>query len=80
MFPNDDEEKERLDTMHQIAGLALDGKLFKAPIKNPSRILDLATGTGIWAIEVADMFPQAHVIRNDLSPIQPRWVPSNVHF
>lgn len=29
----------------------LDGKLNIAPIKNPQRVLDLATGTGIWAIE-----------------------------
>lgn len=25
-------------------------------------------------------FPEAHVIGNDISPIQPQWVPPNVEF
>ena len=29
----------------------LDGKLHLAPLARPRRVLDLATGTGIWAIE-----------------------------
>jgi ubiquinone/menaquinone biosynthesis C-methylase UbiE len=29
----------------------LDGALHLAPLRNPERVLDLATGTGIWAIE-----------------------------
>ena len=58
----------------------LRGKLFTAPLTEPKRILDLGTGTGIWAIEVGDMFPKADVLGNDLSPIQPRWVPPNVRF
>ena len=59
----------------------MDGKLHWAPIsKNPSRILDIGTGTGIWAIEIGDEFPMADVLGNDLSPIQPRWVPPNVRF
>ncbi|KAF4905024.1 putative methyltransferase tdiE [Colletotrichum viniferum] len=33
-----------------------------------------------WAIEVADVFPNALVIGNDLSPIQPEWVPQNCKF
>lgn len=27
------------------------GKLFLAPISSPERVIDLATGTGIWAID-----------------------------
>jgi SAM-dependent methyltransferase len=80
VFPNDDKESDRLDIMHQMVTLALRGSLFSAPVKNPSRVLDIGTGTGIWAIEAGDMFPQADVLGNDLSPIQPRWVPPNVHF
>jgi SAM-dependent methyltransferase len=44
------------------------------------RILDLGTGTGIWAIDMADEFPRAAVFGVDLSPIQPKWVPSNCRF
>ncbi|KAM5367095.1 hypothetical protein ACJA88_011675 [Fusarium oxysporum] len=44
------------------------------------RVLDVGTGTGIWAIDFADEHPDAEVIGTDLSPIQPRWVPPNVKF
>lgn len=40
----------------------------------------MGTGTGIWAIDVADELPDATVIGTDLSPIQPNWVPPNCKF
>lgn len=44
-----------MDLVHHIYSLLLDGKLFLAPIGSPSgRILDLGTGTGIWAIDFAE--------------------------
>ena len=61
--------------------LTLGGKLFLAPIcDDPQRVLDLGTGTGIWAIDFADQYPSASVVGNDLSPIQPRNIPPNVQF
>ncbi|CAF3526880.1 unnamed protein product [Fusarium graminearum] len=42
--------------------------------------IDIGTGTGIWAIEFADQFPNASVIGTDLAPIQPSWVPANLQF
>lgn len=39
------------DLQHHTFRIILDGKLHLAPIKHPQRVLDLATGTGIWAIE-----------------------------
>jgi methylase of polypeptide subunit release factors len=33
-------------------------------------VLDIGTGTGIWAIDFADEHPEAEVIGTDLSPIQ----------
>jgi SAM-dependent methyltransferase len=59
---------------------ALDDKLYLAPIDNFQRVLDIGTGTGIWAIEMGDLFPQAEFLGNDLSPVQPSWVPPNVKF
>ena len=31
--------------------MTMDDKLCLAPLSNPQSVLDIATGTGIWAIE-----------------------------
>jgi methylase of polypeptide subunit release factors len=51
---------------HDIFLQLLDGELYEAPIKKPLRIMDVGTGTGIWAIDMADKFPEAEVIGVDL--------------
>lgn len=53
--------------------ITLGDKLYVAPIDNPKTILDVGTGTGIWAIEMGDMFPDAKIIGTDLAPTQPTW-------
>ncbi|KAF1842831.1 S-adenosyl-L-methionine-dependent methyltransferase [Cucurbitaria berberidis CBS 394.84] len=78
--PNDELAKEILDFAHHMYLLTLDQKLFLAPIQDPQTILDCGTGTGIWAIDMADQYPSATVIGTDLSPIQPEWVPPNCLF
>ncbi|XP_014561407.1 hypothetical protein COCVIDRAFT_86733 [Bipolaris victoriae FI3] len=81
ILPNDEQEQDRLDLQHHVFLLILQGKLYDAPISpSPQRVLDIGTGTGIWAIDFADEFPGAEVIGTDLSPIQPTWVPPNVKF
>lgn len=68
--PNDEREQDRLDLVsvlliptrqnfndrqsHHIYLMLLKGELFQAPIKDPKRVLDLGTGTGLWAIEYAE--------------------------
>ncbi|MCJ1432955.1 hypothetical protein MMC27_002313 [Xylographa pallens] len=79
-YPNDELEQDRLDLQHHVITLLLNGELHLAPLENPKRILDLGTGTGLWAIEMADNFPNATVIGTDLSPVQPNMVPDNVRF
>ncbi|KAK7705068.1 hypothetical protein SLS57_010265 [Botryosphaeria dothidea] len=80
-LPNDERELDRLDLYHHIVLLRCDGNLHLAPIgKSPQRILDIGAGTGIWAIEMAEMNPSAEIIGNDLSPVQPAFVPPNVKF
>ncbi|KAF5017330.1 hypothetical protein F66182_10759 [Fusarium sp. NRRL 66182] len=71
-IPNDDAEQNRDDMKHAM--------MLELTDDNPQKIIDLATGTGIWAIDVADKFPSASVIGVDLSPIQPTWVPPNLRF
>ena len=69
-----------MDLMHAQMMLLLDNNLYFAPISNPQRVLDLGTGTGIWAIDFADAHPESHILGNDLSPIQPSYVPPNLEF
>ena len=81
VLPNDETEQDRMDLHHHVFRLTLGGRLFRAPITgNPQRCLDVGTGTGIWAIEFADEFPGCEVLGNDLSPIQPVWVPPSCKF
>jgi SAM-dependent methyltransferase len=70
-----------MDLINYLFLLTLDGALHLAPIlPYPNRILDIGTGTGIWAIDMGERYPSASVIGNDLSPIQPSYVPPNVQF
>ncbi|KAI9757428.1 MAG: hypothetical protein M1815_001249, partial [Lichina confinis] len=79
-FPNDDQELDRLDMTHHMIKLRIGG-LHLAPIGDrPGRVIDVGTGTGIWAIEMGDAYPSAEVIGTDLSPVQPSLVPPNVKF
>ncbi|KAL7273883.1 hypothetical protein RUND412_003244 [Rhizina undulata] len=80
-MPNDEAEQERLDMMHHLYLLLQNGKLTFAPIgPDTNKVLDIGTGTGIWATDFADAHPQAQVIGTDLSPIQPSFVPPNLIF
>ncbi|KAF8466870.1 S-adenosyl-L-methionine-dependent methyltransferase [Kalaharituber pfeilii] len=73
-------EQDRLDIYHHIFLSLLGGKLYTAPLDKPQNVLDVGTGTGIWAIDFADQHPESQVLGNDLSPIQPKWVPPNLKF
>ncbi|KAF8544207.1 S-adenosyl-L-methionine-dependent methyltransferase [Trichophaea hybrida] len=79
-MPTDEKEQDRLDLHHEIMLQLLHGNYHLAPLDNPQRILDIGTGTGIWAIDIAYRYPSAEVIGTDLSPIQPKWVPPNCKF
>lgn len=83
IMPNDEPEQQRLDILHHIFRMILGGPLHCCPLTEegpPTRVLDLGTGTGIWAIDFADEYPSSIVIGIDLSPIQPTWVPPNCKF
>lgn len=45
--------------IYHSLSLMFEDKLFFAPVKNPQRIADMATGTGIWAIDVGDKYEGA---------------------
>ncbi|KAI9805163.1 MAG: hypothetical protein M1825_000998 [Sarcosagium campestre] len=80
-MPNDDMEQTRLNIVHSMYLYLLDGRLTLTPLTpKPERILDVGTGTGEWAIGMAEQHPEAEVTGVDLSAIQPNAVPSNVFF
>lgn len=62
-MPIDQQEQHRNDIQHAKFTLLLDNKLHLAPITHsPQNILDLGTGTGTWAIEMADRYPSGSVL------------------
>jgi SAM-dependent methyltransferase len=82
-FPNDEPENNRLDLQHHCFLLTLGGRLYSAPIPKEQtlhRVLDVGTGTGIWALDFADEHPESEVIGVDLSAIQPNFVAPNLVF
>ncbi|KAK7962068.1 uncharacterized protein PG986_002893 [Apiospora aurea] len=65
------------DFSHAIYRLLLDNKLAAAPLRYPEKVLDIGTGTGLWALEFAEENPTSEVIGTDLSMIQPLpWTPN----
>ncbi|KAK5653798.1 hypothetical protein OQA88_7956 [Cercophora sp. LCS_1] len=79
--PNDEQEMTRLLLLHEIM-TRLQGGLYLAPVdaSKAKRILDIGTGTGIWATSIAETFPNATITGNDLSPPTPTFIPPNVRF
>lgn len=67
ILPSDGEEVNRLDFQHYMLRYALKGN-FATPIHEPQEILDVACGTGRWAVEVAALFPRANVVGFDITP------------
>ncbi|CAI4214324.1 unnamed protein product [Parascedosporium putredinis] len=59
IMPNDDRELVRLDLLHVVMVRTVEDKLHHAPI-DPDRthsVLDIGTGTGVWAMEFGDEYP-----------------------
>ncbi|KAF5516488.1 Secondary metabolism regulator LAE1 [Colletotrichum siamense] len=85
-YPNDETENDRLEMQHNLFLVTYDNKLGTAPPNDKSlgvkvkRVLDVGTGTGVWAIEFGDEHPEAEVLGIDLSAIQPDFAPPNVKF
>ncbi|OQE00705.1 hypothetical protein PENVUL_c047G01343 [Penicillium vulpinum] len=81
LLPSDEQAFESYEAAHLLA-LVLESErenpLFRAPIgKNAKHILDIGTGKGDWAIDVADMLPSATIRGVDLFPPPVTWVPPN---
>jgi SAM-dependent methyltransferase len=66
-LPTDLEETNRLDFQHYLLRYAFQGN-YAAPIGQPASILDVGSGTGRWAREMAATFPATRVVGLDVAP------------
>ncbi|KAK5663524.1 hypothetical protein OQA88_3954 [Cercophora sp. LCS_1] len=82
MFPIDEPELDRMDIFHKFFMIMRREQHFTAPIHNKEspRVIDLGCGTGIWAIDIAELYPRGHVTGMDLNLIQPEFIPPNIRF
>ncbi len=77
VLPADDQEINRLDFQHYMLRHTLRGN-YAAPINNPQSILDVGSGTGRWAMEMAGLFPHANVYGVDITPTSTESAPGAV--
>ncbi|WP_376795802.1 class I SAM-dependent methyltransferase [Thermogemmatispora sp.] len=72
LLPRSRQEQRRLELQH-FALRQLLGSSFLAPVQQPTSILDVGAGTGIWLREAAHRWPQAQLVALDKDLSLLRW-------
>ncbi|KAG6977786.1 Secondary metabolism regulator laeA [Fusarium oxysporum f. sp. conglutinans] len=79
--PMTEQQNETLDIQHHVFTPRYGWPAAFAPLSDKiEKAVDIGTGTGIWAIDFGDQYPNTEVIGTDLSPISAELGPPNVHF
>ncbi|KXJ94700.1 S-adenosyl-L-methionine-dependent methyltransferase [Microdochium bolleyi] len=76
-MPIDELELDRLYLFHQVYLQILDSQLTTATLEEPTHILDIGTGSGDWAMDIAEQFPDCEVTGTDIAGVFQRRAPMN---
>ncbi|KAF8174321.1 S-adenosyl-L-methionine-dependent methyltransferase [Mycena galopus ATCC 62051] len=83
-LPADDVERQRLLLQHNLLKKIFENKVLLAPVKftQDDRVLDIGTGPGLWALDMAQSVgPAVHICGVDIaSRMFPESPPKNVSF
>jgi ubiquinone/menaquinone biosynthesis C-methylase UbiE len=71
IFPRHPGEVDRLDLQHFALREAL-GANYLAPVVGPASVIDVGCGTGQWAIDLCQEFPEALVVGLDMEVRKPQ--------
>ncbi|KAH9896186.1 S-adenosyl-L-methionine-dependent methyltransferase [Xylariomycetidae sp. FL2044] len=71
IFLNNPKEKDRIEMQHRSIVEIWEGLLYLCPLEVPATVLDVGTGSGIWALDFASKNPQSKVLGVDIEPIRP---------
>ncbi|EJD42190.1 S-adenosyl-L-methionine-dependent methyltransferase [Auricularia subglabra TFB-10046 SS5] len=84
LLPADTIEGQRLNQQYLALQHAIGNRVILAPIilKDGDHVLDSATGTGVWALDLASQVPASvHITCTDISPhLFPKLSPVNAQF
>lgn len=80
-MPIDEIEQLRSSLNHHVFMHILGRQHSTIHLENPRHILDVGTGTGEWAMRMAELYPECEVVGTDIAAIaETKSVPMNVFF
>ncbi|CAM1503440.1 Fc.00g082160.m01.CDS01 [Cosmosporella sp. VM-42] len=76
----DERDPDVFDEMYKLITKSLAGLLLSPVDASCTRVLNLGTGTGVWAQNFADQYPNIEVTGADRGTIFRNWVPVNCEY
>ncbi|KAK8102033.1 S-adenosyl-L-methionine-dependent methyltransferase [Apiospora sp. TS-2023a] len=80
ILPDSKRERERNDLQHVIMAKVWGGQTFLSPAVKPMTVLDVGTGSGLWALEFGQNNPGSRVLGIDIAPSTPPFHVPNCRF